>query len=140
MIRTAERASGNSTVLSTGLRFRPMSRRVALFVLILSGGSVRAVSAQTTGTCEARACTPADFERGVVALHDFKNAFVAALRQFAESAAGSYGDEGPRLRGELDALQRSLDAWDAGIAAFERDARAATRSADLHAALGTVYL
>jgi tetratricopeptide (TPR) repeat protein len=44
------------------------------------------------------------------------------------------------LRGELDSLQRSIDAWDAAVARFEGDARSAPPSADLHAALGSAYL
>jgi tetratricopeptide (TPR) repeat protein len=117
-----------------------MSRTVALAVWLGCSVSASIASAQPPLACDGRACTPEDFRAGVNQLHELKNGFVAALRQFAEAAAGSYGDEGPRLRTSLDAVQRSLDAWDAAIARYEAAAQSATPTADLHAALGAVYL
>jgi tetratricopeptide (TPR) repeat protein len=117
-----------------------MSRIVALAVWLGCAVSVSIVSAQPPTACDGRACTPEDFRAGVNQLHELKNDFIAALRQFAEAAAGAYGDEGPRLRTSLDAAQRSLEGWDAAIARYESAARTATPTADLHVALGTVYL
>src|SRR5947207_11292882 len=72
--------------------------------------------------------------------HQRKVEFVAALRQFAESAGGSYGDEGPRLPSALDAAQRALESWDHSIAIVESTARSAPGDADARAALGSIYL
>jgi tetratricopeptide (TPR) repeat protein len=77
---------------------------------------------------------------GAAQVHQRKNEFVAALRQFAESAAGSYGDEGSRIVSSLDAMSGALLGWDAAIRAFELTAGGAGHSADFHVALGSVYL
>ena len=106
-----------------------MPRKLLLVMLLACGVGVHAAAAQ-----------PADVWAGVNELHERKNTFVAALRQFAEAMAGSYGDEGLRLGAALDAMQRSLDAWDQAIAVYENAAHAAAQTADLHAALGSAYL
>jgi tetratricopeptide (TPR) repeat protein len=98
------------------------------------------MAAQSGAPCAGRACTAADFSAGVTELHQLKNDFVAALRRFAESVTGSYGDEGPEIRSSLDDMRRALDSWDRAIAVYEITLRAASATADLHAALGTVYL
>jgi tetratricopeptide (TPR) repeat protein len=86
------------------------------------------------------AATGQDLWEGVNELHQLKTGFVDTLRRFAESAAGSYGDEGVLLAGELDAAQRALEAWDRAIATYEDASRPARSSSDAHAALGSVYL
>lgn len=105
-----------------------MVKNTAVAALLLIAASTLVVSAQT------------DFWGGVAELHQFKTAFVAALSAFAQSAAGSYGDEGPELSPKLDAVQRALESWDRAISAYESAARAAASNVDAHAALGAVYL
>ena len=112
-----------------------------MLALLLAGGvCLPAMAGQVARPCEDRACTAADFRAGVNDLHDLKNAFVAALRRFAESVGGSYGDEGPSLPAQLDALQRALDSWDGAIATYEAAAGSAPDATDVHAALASVYL
>jgi tetratricopeptide (TPR) repeat protein len=73
-------------------------------------------------------------------IYQRKQAFVAALRQLSISLTGRFGDEGRRLRSDLDALETALQGWDRAIAAFEADLRARGLDADAHTALGSVYL
>jgi tetratricopeptide (TPR) repeat protein len=69
-----------------------------------------------------------------------KQAFVAAIRQFSISIAGRFGDEGQRLRTDVEAMAAALRAWDEAIAAFETALRDRRLDADDHAALGSVQL
>jgi tetratricopeptide (TPR) repeat protein len=112
----------------------------ALALLFTFGVGLPAAGGQTSPRCEGRACTAADLWSAVNEVHALKNAFVAALRQLAESVSGSYGDEGRLLPAQLDALQRALDSWDNAIAIYEAVARSAADTADAHAALGSIYL
>ena len=76
-------------------------------------------------------------------IHEIKNTFVAGVRQFTEAVAGTFGDEGPKLSVSLDVMRRTLAEWDAAIRAYEAAMAAlpgSTDSAEVHAALGTVYL
>jgi tetratricopeptide (TPR) repeat protein len=122
------------------LRFR-FSRLTALvlpFALTLSGQA----SAQSAATpCSTPECAQRD-QLWVPAaqLHEIKNQFVAALRQFTEAVAGTYGDEGPRLSASIDAARRALAQWDAGLRAYETMTAGLAESAERHVALGTVYL
>ena len=100
----------------------------------------RALAAVLLFASTPRTAAAQDFWAGVNPLHALKTEFVDSLRRFAESAAGSYGDEGARLASEVDAAQRALDAWDRAIVAYESTARSAPSSSDAHAALGSVYL
>ncbi len=75
-------------------------------------------------------------------IHQIKNVFVGAVGQFAEAVAGTYGDEGSRVSSTLASMQSALSSWDRAIGDFEvmvgpADAIA---NADIHVALGTVYL
>jgi tetratricopeptide (TPR) repeat protein len=69
-----------------------------------------------------------------------KQAFVAAIRQFSISLTGRFGDEGHRLRSDLDAMESTLREWDQAIAAFEKALRTRTLDADAYIALGSVQL
>jgi tetratricopeptide (TPR) repeat protein len=116
-----------------------MRLRITAALLLLSSATVPAV-AQPPARCDGRACTPADVQAGAHELQPLKIEFVDALRRFAEAVSGSYGDEGSRLPAALEDVQRALESWDRAIAGFEAKARAAGGSADVHVALGTVYL
>jgi len=45
-----------------------------------------------------------------------KGRFQQALVQFMAASAGTYGDEGERLRASVEAMHAALDRWDAAIA------------------------
>ena len=48
-----------------------------------------------------------------------KQVFVGAVRDLSISLTGRFGDEGRRLRSDVDALEAALRGWDQSIAAFE---------------------
>jgi tetratricopeptide (TPR) repeat protein len=73
-------------------------------------------------------------------IHEIKNQFVAAIRQFTEAVAGTFGDEGPRLASGLEATRRMLTQWDEAIRTYESMMAGLPPSAEVHVALGTVYL
>ncbi len=76
-----------------------------------------------------------------------KAVFVDGLGELTEAAAGTFGDEGPRLEAALDKMAAGLDRWDRSIRAFEArvpsqggaaDSTAATAAARL--TLGRMHL
>jgi tetratricopeptide (TPR) repeat protein len=117
-----------------------MVSKSAAVMLMLACGVAMLVAAQPPAPCANQACTSAELWAGAASIHQLKNEFVAALRDFVEVAVGSYGDEGPLLLSTLDAAQRSLSSWDQAIAAYEMALRATPGTAESHAALGSVYL
>ena len=101
----------------------------------MSRGSIFACAAVLVvlSAAPAAAQPPQDiFER--------KQAFVAAIRQFSISIAGRFGDEGRRLRADVDAMEAALREWDRAIAAFESALRGGRLDADAYIALGSVQL
>jgi len=75
-----------------------------------------------------------------------KEEFATGLAEFVGAIAGTYGDEGIRVRASLHAMRQALAKWDASVSAYEaavidelRGAQA-DRAADLHRAMGIVYL
>jgi tetratricopeptide (TPR) repeat protein len=98
-------------------------------------------SAQSSTACGGRDCATADqLWAGVAQIHQVKNDFVVDLRQFAELAAGYYGDEGSRLSSSLDSMARALAEWDRAIRTYEMTFGTTADNADLHLALGSIYL
>ena len=77
---------------------------------------------------------------------DPRAAFTNALGQFSLALAGTYGDEGSRIRSGLDAMDRALEQWDAVIHTYEAgmakeiEAVAPPLAARMRMALGAVYL
>ena len=77
---------------------------------------------------------------------DPRAAFTNALGQFSLALAGTYGDEGSRIRSGLDTMDRALEQWDAVIHDYEAgmakeiDAVAPPLAARMRMALGAVYL
>ena len=101
----------------------------------MSRGSIFACAALLVALSAAPAAAqpPQDiFER--------KQAFVAAVRQLSISIAGRFGDEGRRLRADVDAMEAALREWDLAIATFETALRAGRLDAAAYAALGSVQL
>jgi tetratricopeptide (TPR) repeat protein len=72
--------------------------------------------------------------------------FLNALGQFSLALDGTYGDEGARLSGGLDAMAAALARWDASIEGRDRAMAADLATAEpalaarMHLALGGVYL
>jgi tetratricopeptide (TPR) repeat protein len=104
-------------------------KNTAAAALLLVTSAMLVVSAQAP-----------DFWAGVGELQQFKTSFVATLRTFAQSASGSYGDEGRLLSPQLDDIQRALESWDRALARFEAAAHIAPGNVDARAALGAAYL
>jgi len=72
--------------------------------------------------------------------------FLDALGRFSLALEGTYGDEGPRLAAELDAMATALARWDGSVQTSERAMAAELGAADpklaarMHLALAGVYL
>src|ERR1700680_4590913 len=113
-----------------------------MFAALLAHPAVApAAPAQSAAACAGRDCaTPDQLWAGVAQIHQLKNEFVIALRQFAELAAGFYGDEGGRLSSSLDAVAGALTRWDRTIRTYEMTFGTTADNADLHLALGSIYL
>lgn len=77
---------------------------------------------------------------------DPRGDFLNALGQFSLALDGTYGDEGQRLAGALDAMAAALTQWDALIQNRERAMAAdivradASLAARMHLALGGLYV
>jgi tetratricopeptide (TPR) repeat protein len=69
-----------------------------------------------------------------------KDRFVEALRQFLQAIAGQYGDEGSSVWAAIDAMGMAIADWDRAVEADEMAAASQPRTADLHGALGLIYL
>src|SRR5262245_52663025 len=69
-----------------------------------------------------------------------KDRIVEALRQFLQAIAGQYGDEGSSVGAAIDAMGMAIADWDRAVEADETAAASQPRTADLHGALGLVYL
>ncbi len=105
--------------------------------LVLAGSAavllaLSAVSARAQGTQSAW--------DGAAVVYRQKQAFVGAVRDLSIALTGRFGDEGRRLRSDVDALESALRRWDEAIVAFESAIRAGRPDADAQTALGTVYL
>jgi tetratricopeptide (TPR) repeat protein len=95
-----------------------------------------------TATIGARFVSAAQSEIWVPAgqIHTLKNQFVAAVSQLAEALAGTYGDEGRSISSAIGALDRMRMQWDDAIRVYERMLGGVAENAEVHVALGTVYL
>jgi len=69
-----------------------------------------------------------------------KARFQQALVQFMAASAGTYGDEGERLRASVDVMQGALERWDAVIEQYRRALSGPSIQAGSHTALAGVYL
>jgi len=84
--------------------------------------------------------TPEEAWATVAEANQRKQIFVGALRQLTVALAGTFGDEGPRVRSSIESLDVALAEWDRSILAFEARLRQTSRPAEFHMALGAVYL
>ena len=75
-----------------------------------------------------------------------KDAFVDAVIAFRTSLAGTSGDEGSQVRGQLDRMAAALDEWDRTVWVAEAELRArlavadATEALQIRTTLGSLYL
>src|SRR3954470_21969780 len=94
-------------------------RLIAAFVLAIAVARSGYATHQFAPACATAECTNRnDATRNelwlpATQIHEIKNQFVDAIRQFTEAAAGRFGDEGPRLRSTLDAAGAALARWNA---------------------------
>jgi tetratricopeptide (TPR) repeat protein len=78
--------------------------------------------------------------------HAQRDPFFSALVEFYKSSAGLYGDEGPRLTMQLDAMSTALTRWDSEIRDAERELRSRLTAADvqtqlqIHTLLASLYI
>jgi tetratricopeptide (TPR) repeat protein len=95
-----------------------------------------------TATAGARPVSAAQSDVWVPAgqIHAIKNQFVAVVSQLVEAIAGSYGDEGPRIVSSIESLDRVRIQWDEAIRGYETMLAGVAQNAEVHVALGTVYL
>jgi tetratricopeptide (TPR) repeat protein len=73
-------------------------------------------------------------------IHQLKLQFVAALRAFTQAQAGMFGDEGGRLASSVDQMRATLNRWDGAVRDFEAALSDFFGHAEVHLALGTVFL
>jgi tetratricopeptide (TPR) repeat protein len=138
-------AAAGGTILPIGTtvsrpRFDLPCRATALALVAGLCGAAGA-RAQATPPCSTPECTNRDrLWVPAAQIHEIKNQFVAAVRQFTEASAGAYGDEGSRLSSSLDAMGRTLSGWDAAIRSYETMVKTLDGSAEVHVALATVYI
>jgi tetratricopeptide (TPR) repeat protein len=116
--------------------------RAALATVSLLFASGRIASQQPPPGCPGGACVEAHGQAWQAAtdIYRGKQEFVVAIRRFAVALSGTFGDEGPRLRADVDAMAEALRSWDRAIAAFEKDLQQGGHDADDHVALGSAYL
>ena len=75
-----------------------------------------------------------------------RDEFFSALVTFQKSLAGLYGDEGPALPAQLDAMSTALVRWDGEIRDAETQSRSRLQAADaqtklqIHTLLASLYL
>src|SRR5436190_1249230 len=105
-----------------------MSRFVVAVVALAIGGLANSSAAPQAG----RDAPPA--------YQSEKDHFQQALVQFMAASAGTYGDEGERLRASVDAMQSVLERWDAAIDRYQRPLSGPVAPAGGHTALAGVYL
>ena len=75
-----------------------------------------------------------------------RDAFFSSLLTFHRSLAGLYGDEGPLITAQLEAMSTALVRWDSEIRAAETELRSRLQAADaqtklqIHTLLASLYL
>jgi tetratricopeptide (TPR) repeat protein len=75
-----------------------------------------------------------------------RQTFLEGLLEFTSAVAGTFGDEGPRLRSALDRMEAGLVGWDRDIRALEADLAARPANAppalafQLHVAAAVAYV
>jgi len=115
--------------------------RPAISAIVLTATIAARAAAQSAPDCSTRDCASLNQIWAPAAqIHELKNQFVATVRQFAEALAGTYGDEGRRISSGIQSLDRAREQWDDAIVAYETMLSKVAESAEVHVALGTVYL
>jgi len=128
--------------------FHPFrASRLALSAGLLAGlllglGPASASAGQATSRCQGSSSelSVEDAFAAVTQISRQKQEFVGNVRQLIVALAGTFGDEGPRIRTTLEAMGSALATWDRTIQQFEDAVRAGNRPAEVHLALGVVYL
>jgi len=128
--------------------FHPLrASRLAISAGLVAGfltgvGPASASAGQAASRCQGASCelSVEDAFAAVTQISRQKQEFVAGVRQLIVALAGTFGDEGPRIKDTLQAMGTALATWDRTIQQFEAAVRAGNRPAEVHLALGVVYL
>jgi tetratricopeptide (TPR) repeat protein len=114
----------------------------ASLACLLSVMPVRLPATQTNAPCSGPECalTLEAALAAVAQVNQRKQDFVGAVRQLIVALPGTFGDEGTLITATVQSMTAGLDAWDRAILAFEARVRQGARPADIHIALGVVYL
>ena len=114
----------------------------SVFAFVVTVMPVAPLAAQPRTPCDKTDCqlTIDEAWATVADTNQRKQAFVGALRQLIVALAGTFGDEGTRVRSSIESMDVALDEWDRSILAFEARLRQVDRPAEIHVALGAVYL
>jgi tetratricopeptide (TPR) repeat protein len=115
--------------------------RLYAFVLLLvlrAAPAVAQVASCTSADCSAASMN--EVWESVQQVHERKQEFVVGIRDFSAALRGVFGDESPRVRSSLAATENALARWDEAIGTFAKQAARVKRSAEIHAALASVYL
>jgi tetratricopeptide (TPR) repeat protein len=112
---------------------------VAACLAVMPGA---ASAGQNAAGCQGASCelTVEDAFSAVAQISRHKQEFVGAIRQLILLLAGTFGDEGPRIRATLQSTGTVLASWDRAILQLEERVRAGNRPAEIHLALGVAYL
>ena len=117
-----------------------LRRQVIAAIVVITAIAIPA-GAQPAQDCGNRGCASANqIWVPAAQIHEIKNQFVAAVRQFAGAMAGSYGDERSQILSSIASLDRARTQWDEAIRVYEETLAAFAETADVHVGLGTVYL
>ncbi len=113
-----------------------------LVALLVSVMPLAPVAWQSKTACSAPECRLGVDEAltTVAQVSQRKQDFVQAVRQLIVALAGTFGDEGVRVRTTVESMETALDGWDGAIRAFESRVRQVEHPAEVHIALGAVYL
>jgi len=106
----------------------------ALFAFVMIVAPVARPAGQSKPQCDRPDCqlTLDDAWATVAQANQRKQAFVGAPRQLTVALAGTFGDEGTRVRSSIESMDAALGEWDRSILAFEAQLREAERPAEFH--------
>ena len=115
--------------------------RGTLLPLVLVLASAGSATPQSVAPCATADCTLAlgQIRTSTAEISRVKQEFATALRQFVAGLA-SVSADGGTVKARIESLDAALGRWDEAIRTFERALTPSARSAEIHEALGTVYL
>src|SRR5437867_4290642 len=115
--------------------------RGTLLPLVLLLASAGSGTPQSVVPCATADCTlaPTQIQAATAKISQGKQEFAAALRQFVRALA-SFSADASTVQSSIESLGAALVRWDEAIGRFETALMPSARSAEMHVALGTVYM